>query len=150
MIALRFMKFLLVLHKEKFDQTVLARLHLPDKKINFDNWEEFVDSVKNPAEKVEIAICGKYTEHMDAYKSIMESFIHAGAENKCKVNVRAISAESLETEPPEKLFNGVSGILVPGGFGERGIEGKIKAVQYARENRYSVFRNLSWNAMCSN
>ena len=124
----------LVLHKEKFDQTVLARLHLPDKKINLDSWVGFVESVKNPAEKVEIAICGKYIEHMDAYKSIMESFVHAGAENKCKVVVRAISAESLETESSEKLFNGVSGILVPGGFGERGIEGKIKAVQYAREN----------------
>ena len=91
-------------------------------------------ALKIQQKQVEIAICGKYTEHMDAYKSIMESFIHAGAENKCKVVVRAISAETLETESPEKLFNGVSGILVPGGFGERGIEGKIKAVQYAREN----------------
>ena len=124
----------LVLHKEKFDQTVLERLHLPDKKINLENWEEFVESVKNPTETVEIALCGKYTEHTDAYKSIRESFIHAGAENKCKVVVRAIRAESLETESPEKLFDGVSGILVPGGFGERGIEGKIKAIQYAREN----------------
>jgi CTP synthase len=124
----------LVLHKEKFDQIVLQRLHLPDKKINLDNWVEFVESVKNPTETIEIALCGKYTEHTDAYKSIRESFIHAGAENKCKVIVRAISAETLETEPPEKLFDGVSGILVPGGFGERGIEGKIKAVQYAREN----------------
>jgi CTP synthase len=124
----------LVLFKEKFDLTVLERLHLPDKKINIDNWEKFVESVKNPEEKVEIALCGKYIEHMDAYKSIMESFIHAGAENKCKVVVRPISAETLETESVEKLLDGVSGILVPGGFGERGIEGKIKAVQYAREN----------------
>lgn len=124
----------LVLHKEKFDQTVIERLHLPDKKINIDNWEQFVESVKNPKEKVEIALCGKYVEHMDAYKSIMESFVHAGAENDCKVVVRPISAELLETESAEKLFAGVSGILVPGGFGERGIEGKIKAVQYAREN----------------
>ncbi|MBK7629576.1 MAG: CTP synthase [Ignavibacteriales bacterium] len=124
----------LVLHKEKFDQTVLERLHLPDRKNNLDNWEQFVASVKNPIEKVEIAVCGKYIEHMDAYKSIMESFIHAGAENKCKVVVRPISAEALETESVEKLLDGVSGILVPGGFGERGIEGKIKAVQYAREN----------------
>ena len=123
----------LVLFKEKFDQIVMERLHLPDKKINLDNWEQFVESVKNPTEKVEIALCGKYTEHMDAYKSIIESFVHAGAENKCKVIVRPISAESLETESAEKLFNSVSGILVPGGFGERGIEGKIKAVQYARE-----------------
>lgn len=79
-------------------------------------------------------MCGKYVEHMDAYKSIMESFVHAGAENNCKVIVRPISAELLETESAGKLFDGVSGILVPGGFGERGIEGKIKAVQYAREN----------------
>ncbi len=124
----------LILYKEKFDQIVLERLHLPDKKINLDNWESFVESVKNPSTTVEIALCGKYTEHMDAYKSIMESFVHAGAENDCKVKVRPISAESLEDETPEKLFNGVDGILVPGGFGERGIEGKIKAVQYAREN----------------
>jgi CTP synthase len=124
----------LVLYKEKFDQIVMERLHLPDKKINLDVWENFVGRVKNPPEKVEIALCGKYTEHMDAYKSIMESFVHAGAENNCKVVVRPISAESLETESPEKLFAGVDGILVPGGFGERGIEGKIRAVQYAREN----------------
>ncbi|HMN48765.1 MAG TPA: CTP synthase [Ignavibacteriaceae bacterium] len=124
----------LVLYKEKFDQIVMERLHLPDKKINLENWESFVGRVKNPSEKVEIALCGKYTEHMDAYKSIMESFVHAGAENNCKVVVRPISAESLETESPEKLFAGIDGILVPGGFGERGIEGKIRAVQYAREN----------------
>lgn len=124
----------LVLHKEKFDQIVLERLHLPDKKINLEVWEDFVSKIKNPAQTVEIALCGKYTEHMDAYKSIMESFVHAGAENDCKVVVRPIGAESLETETPDKLFADVDGILVPGGFGERGIEGKIRAVQYAREN----------------
>lgn len=124
----------LVLYKEKFDQIVLERLHLPDKKINLDVWEEFVTKVKNPAQTVEIALCGKYTEHMDAYKSIVESFVHAGAENDCKVVVKPIGAESLEKETPEKLFAGIDGILVPGGFGERGIEGKIRAVQYAREN----------------
>lgn len=124
----------LVLYKEKFDQIVMERLHLTDKKINLESWENFVGRVKNPSEKVEIALCGKYTEHMDAYKSIIESFVHAGAENNCKVTVRPISAESLELETPEKLFAGIDGILVPGGFGERGIEGKIRAVQYAREN----------------
>jgi CTP synthase len=123
----------LVLHKEKLDQIVLERLHLNDKKINIENWEKFVESVKNPSKKVEIALCGKYTEHLDAYKSILESFVHAGAENDCKVSVRTVSAELLETESAEKLFADIDGILVPGGFGERGIEGKIKAVQYARE-----------------
>jgi CTP synthase len=129
----------LVLYKERFDQIVMNRLHLPDRKIKLDDWENFVDSIKNPEEKVEIALCGKYTEHLDAYKSIMESFVHAGAENNCKVVVRPISAEQVETEDPEKLFEGVSGILVPGGFGERGIEGKIRAVQYARENKIPFF-----------
>jgi CTP synthase len=124
----------LVLFKEKMDQIVIERLHLPDKKINIENWEKFVESVKNPSKRVEIALCGKYTEHLDAYKSIMESFVHAGAENDCKVSVRTVSAELLEKESPEKLFANVDGILVPGGFGERGIEGKIRAVQYAREN----------------
>ncbi len=76
---------------------------------------------------------------MDAYKSIMESFVHAGAENDAKVIVRSVSAEQYEKDEPSKLLNGVSGILVPGGFGERGIEGKIAAVRYARENNIPFF-----------
>ncbi|MCZ7610970.1 MAG: CTP synthase [Ignavibacterium sp.] len=129
----------LVLYKEKLDQIVIERLHLPDRKINLDNWDQFVQKIKNPAQSVEIALCGKYTEHIDAYKSIMESFVHAGAENNCKVIVRPVSSEKLETDDIEKLFDGISGILVPGGFGERGIEGKIKAVKYARENDIPFF-----------
>ncbi|MCJ7554063.1 MAG: CTP synthase [Ignavibacteriaceae bacterium] len=124
----------LVLSKEKLDQIVLKNLHLPERKINLDEWENFVSKVKNPKNTVEIALCGKYVVHSDAYKSIMEAFIHAGAENDCKVKVRSISSEMVDNESPEKLFNGVSGILVPGGFGERGIEGMINAVRYAREN----------------
>jgi len=129
----------MVLHKEKFDTIVLQRLHLPEKKIKLDEWETFVQRVKSPERKVEIAICGKYVEHMDAYKSIMESFVHAGAENNAKVAVRFVSAEKLEVESPESLLKGVSGILVPGGFGERGIEGKINAIRYARENKVPFF-----------
>ncbi len=129
----------LVFYKEKMDQIVLKRLHLPDKKIKLDEWEEFVTNVKNPRKTVEIALCGKYVEHLDAYKSIMESFVHAGAENNAKVIVRSISAEKFDTEEPEKLLEGTSGILVPGGFGERGIEGKIKAIKYARENNIPFF-----------
>lgn len=129
----------LVFFKEKMDQIVLERLHLPDKKIKLDDWEEFVNNVKNPQKTVQIALCGKYVEHLDAYKSIMESFVHAGAENNAKVIVRSISAEKFDTEDPEKLLEGTSGILVPGGFGERGIEGKIKAIKYARENNIPFF-----------
>jgi CTP synthase len=124
----------LVLHKEKLDLIVLKRLHLPERKINLDNWINFVDGVKNPAKTVEIAVVGKYVHHMDAYKSIMEAFVHAGAENDARVIVRAVNAEDCNGNDLSKLFKGVSGILVPGGFGERGIEGKIDAVKYAREN----------------
>jgi CTP synthase len=129
----------LVLYKEKFDQIVLKTLGIGDKKIKIDEWELFVDKVKNPAKVVEIALCGKYTEHMDAYKSIIEAFIHAGAENDAKVKVKAISAEEMGKGDPEKLLKGCSGLLVPGGFGERGIEGKIKAIQYVRENNIPFF-----------
>ncbi|MGA7837113.1 MAG: CTP synthase [Ignavibacteriaceae bacterium] len=129
----------LVLFKEKLDQIVLKRLHLPDKKIKLEGWEKLVQEIKNPEKEVEIALCGKYVEHLDAYKSIMESFVHAGAENNAKVKVRAISVEQLEIDEPENYLKGVSGILVPGGFGERGIEGKIRAVQYARVNEVPFF-----------
>ncbi len=129
----------LVLFKEKLDLLVIKRLHLNDKKIKLDEWESFTAKVKNPLRTVEIAVCGKYIEHVDAYKSIWESFVHAGAENDAKVIVRAVNAEVCEMEDVSKILNGVSGILVPGGFGERGIEGKLKAVQYARKNNIPYF-----------
>ncbi|MCG6912670.1 CTP synthase [bacterium BMS3Abin03] len=124
----------LVFYKEKFDQIVLKRLHLADKKIKLDDWTAFVESVKNPAKEIEIGICGKYIHHLDAYKSILESFIHAGAENNAKVVVKPLNAEDFESGDVSKLMDGVQGLLVPGGFGERGIEGKIAAIKYAREN----------------
>ncbi len=124
----------LVLYKEKLDQIVVKRMHLTDRKAKLEDWDNLVASIKNPEKTVEIAVCGKYIEHMDAYKSIMESFVHAGAENSARVNVRAISAEDCENESCEKLLDGIDGLLVPGGFGERGIEGKINAIRYAREN----------------
>jgi CTP synthase len=129
----------LVLYKEKLDQIVLSRLRLSDKKIKLEDWDNLVERIKKPEKIVEIALCGKYTEHLDAYKSIMEAFIHAGAENNAKVIVKAISAEQVELEEPESFLKGMSGILVPGGFGERGIEGKIKAANYARVNNIPYF-----------
>ncbi len=129
----------IVLYKEKLDQIVMNKLHLHDRKIKLDDWENLVLKVKSPTRTVEIALVGKYVEHMDAYKSIMESFVHAGAENDAKVIVRSISAEQYEKEDAAKLLNGVNGVLVPGGFGERGIEGKIAAVRYARENNIPFF-----------
>lgn len=129
----------LVFNKEKLDQIVVEKLHIADRKIKLDDWEEFVSAIKSPARKVEIAVCGKYIEHSDAYKSIMEAFVHAGAENNCEVSVKPVSAEVLEEEPAEKVLGDVSGILIPGGFGERGIEGKINAIRYARENNIPFF-----------
>lgn len=124
----------LVLQKEKLDSLVVERLKLGEKKSKPIDWEGFVQKVKFPQKTVEIALCGKYIEHLDAYKSILESFVHAGAENNVKVKVRPIKAEDCEIEGYDKLLKGVSGILVPGGFGERGIEGKINAIKFAREN----------------
>jgi len=124
----------LVLFKEKFDTLVLNKLHLPERKIKLDEWEKMVDGIRNPTSVVEIGVVGKYTEHLDAYKSLIESFIHSGAENNARVKVRMVSAEDAEKGDIEKLLYGVSGILIPGGFGERGIEGKINSVKFAREN----------------
>ena len=84
-------------------------------------------------------MCGKYIKHLDAYKSIVESFVHAGAENVVKVVLRPVDAEECDNGNTPKLFEGISGILVPGGFGERGIEGKILATKYARENNIPFF-----------
>jgi len=124
----------LVLHKEKLDSLVANRLHLQERKIKLDEWENFIDGIKKPNREIEIAVCGKYITHMDAYKSIMEAFIHAGAENQVKVKIKPVNAEDCETDNFEDQLKGVSGVLVPGGFGERGIEGKIKAIRYTREN----------------
>ena len=129
----------LVLHKERLDSLVANRLHLPERKIKLDEWENFIEGIKKPSREVEIAVCGKYITHMDAYKSIMEAFIHAGAENQVKVKIKPVNAEDCETDNFEDLLKGVSGVLVPGGFGERGIEGKIKAIRYTRENGIPFF-----------
>ena len=129
----------LVLYKEKFDQIVAEKLNLPDKKIKLDEWENLINNIRNPQDTVEIALCGKYTEHLDAYKSIMESFIHAGAENNAKVKVRLVKAEELDEHSVDKLLQNIHGLLIPGGFGERGIEGKINAIRYARENKIPFF-----------
>ncbi len=129
----------LTLYKEKMDQIVMTRLRLKEKRIALDMWQAFVDKIKNPGKEVTIAICGKYIDYHDAYKSIIESFVHAGAENDARVRLKWVNAEDCETDSCERFFNDVAGILVPGGFGERGIEGKINAIRYARENKLPFF-----------
>lgn len=113
---------------------VLNALKLPRKKPDLKSLEKFVNRVKNPSKKTTIMVCGKYTQLHDAYKSITESFIHAGVENDCRVNIRWVEADDIRCENPEEYFKDVDGLLVPGGFGDRGIEGKISAVKIAREN----------------
>ena len=121
--------------KEGLDKVVLKKLELPDdKQPELIVWNKFLKKYKNPKHTVEIGLIGKYVELHDAYKSISEAFIHAGAENEVKVNINWIHSEDLTTlNVPRKLKN-LDGILVAPGFGERGIEGKIDAVRYAREN----------------
>ncbi|MFK5879575.1 MAG: CTP synthase [Flavobacteriaceae bacterium] len=122
--------------EEKLDEVVLKKMKLPvDGKPDLKEWNTFVNKHKNPKNTVEIGLIGKYVELHDAYKSIAESFIHAGATNEVKVNIRWIHSDKLTPENVPSKLKGLNGILVAPGFGDRGIEGKIDAVKYARENK---------------
>lgn len=130
----------LLMQKEKLDQRVLYTLDIyNDKDADMDAWKKFLGKLKNPIEQVTIGLIGKYVELKDAYKSIVESFIHAGAANECKVSIEWIHSESLTPENIAEKFSGLDGVLVAPGFGERGIEGKIAAVRYVRENNIPFF-----------
>lgn len=122
------------LHKDNIDRIIANVLHLDIKPPHLTDWEQFVNNVVSPAHHVKIAVVGKYIALQDAYKSIYESFTHAGATHNTRVEIVRIDAEELEALDPTTELAGVDGILVPGGFGERGIEGKIMAIKYAREN----------------
>jgi CTP synthase len=125
--------------KEGLDKIVINKLNLKCGKADLRQWSRMVHRVKNPEGHVTIGVVGKYTDLKDAYKSIHESFVHAGAENNVAVELRWIRAEELTSSNIAEQLEGVSGILVPGGFGERGVEGKIRAVQYVRENKIPFF-----------
>lgn len=129
----------LVLSKEKLDVLVLEKLHLKEGKLKLDKWVNFIEKIRKPSDNVTIGICGKYIELKDAYKSISETFVHAGAHNDLKVDIKWLNAEDFEINDPKELLKDIHGLLVPGGFGERGIEGKIKAIQYVRENKIPFF-----------
>ena len=125
----------LKMHEQHLDEVVLDKLNLPaDKEPDMAAWSAFVEKVKHPSKKIEIALVGKYTELPDAYKSICESFIHAGAVNDCKVKLRYVNSEKITRENVAAQLGKMTGILVAPGFGNRGIEGKIEAVRFAREN----------------
>jgi CTP synthase len=130
----------ILMSKEKLAERALQKLKLksgtePDLK----DWKDFLGRHKNPTSEVNVALVGKYVELPDAYMSIAESFVHAGAENECRVKINYIHAESITKKKCKHLFKDLDGILVAPGFGERGINGKIEAVRYARENRIPFF-----------
>ncbi len=125
----------ILMQEEGLDTVALKKLALPENPSpDLTQWNEFLDRHKNPKGEVTIGLIGKYVELQDSYKSILESFIHAGAINEVRVNVRSLHSEYFTPNNFEQKMKGLDGVLVAPGFGERGIEGKIKAVQFAREN----------------
>jgi CTP synthase len=130
----------LMMRKEKLDERVLSKLRLGSKEeVNIESWKEFLGRHKNPTDDVEVGLVGKYVELPDAYKSISESFVHAGAENECKVRLRYISSDTISAENVGKILGNLDGILVAPGFGERGMAGKIEAARFAREQKIPFF-----------
>ena len=127
------------LAEDNLDQIVVNKLRLNAGRLHIDDWQELMRRARNPENEVTIAVVGKYIEHRDAYKSIYEALDHAGFAHGARVLIKRIEAEELEKTDPDRVLRGVDGILVPGGFGMRGIEGKIRAAGYARENGVPYF-----------
>jgi CTP synthase len=130
----------ILMRKEKLDERVLSKLKVQSKEEpNLDQWKSFLGKLKNPVNEVHVGLVGKYVSLPDAYKSIAEAFVHAGTRNDCKVKVKWISSEDITKDSVETVLRGLDGILVAPGFGERGLEGKIEAIKYVRENKIPFF-----------
>ena len=129
----------MVLREQKLDSQILSHLQLPEGSGDLAEWKEMVDTVCNLTKTTEVTVVGKYIELTDAYKSIYEALTHAGIAYNVDVKFRKVSSEAVEEEGVEALLGGSQAILVPGGFGDRGIEGKISAIRYARENSIPFF-----------
>jgi CTP synthase len=121
------------------DELIVKKLHLSASTLDLDDWRDLLHRLRNPKHEISIAVVGKYAEHFDAYKSIYESLDHAGIVNAAQVRIGKIRSEEIEREGPERILSGYDGMLVPGGFGERGIEGKIEAIRFARERGIPFF-----------
>ncbi len=134
----------LILKAEGLDQIVAKKLGVDGMKSDLSQWEQMVEKIKNPTKEVNVALVGKYVELHDAYLSVAEALCHGGIDNDAKVNIKWVHSEKLEEEDQDltKVFDGIDGIIVPGGFGQRGIEGMIKAIKYARENKIPFFGML--------
>jgi CTP synthase len=125
----------LLMMKEQLDKVVMNKLKLPSKhEPDMQAWKDFLGKLKNPVREIKVGLIGKYIELKDAYKSIVESFIHAGVANECKVELVWIHSEKIDNDNVKQQLKGLNAILVAPGFGERGFEGKITAIKYAREN----------------
>lgn len=129
----------MALHKENLDELVCQRLNLKYKKANLKDWNKIVSVQKNAKKKVKIAIVGKYVDLKESYKSLHEALVHAGIANKAKLDIVYIDSENITPGKIKSQLSKVDGILVPGGFGSRGVEGKIAAIQYAREQKIPFF-----------
>ncbi len=128
------------MREEKLDEIVLRKIGLDLKgEPQLDDWNDFLDKLNKPTHEIEIGLVGKYVELQDAYKSIVEAIVHAGAMNSCKVRVRLIHSEKITEENVEKKLEGLKGIIVAPGFGHRGIEGKVIATRYVREHNIPFF-----------
>jgi CTP synthase len=129
----------LVLEAEGLDRIILERLHLPQTAARMDAWRDLVDRIKNPVDEVTIHVVGKYVGYEDSYKSLNEALYHGGFKHRLKVNIRWVEAEALEQPGGDQLLDGADGILVPGGFGDRGTRGMMRAAQLARERKIPYF-----------
>ncbi len=129
----------LMFHEGGLDDIIVELLNLHCRPPDLKQWEQFVHKIKNPASEVTIAVCGKYVGLHDSYKSIVEAFIHAGVANNARVNLKWVDSELLEKQKVAEVLSDISGLLIPGGFGGRGIEGKIRAVHFARESNIPFF-----------
>ena len=126
--------------KEKLDERVMSKLKLSSKEnTDLENWKGFLGKLKNPTQEVTIGLIGKYVSLPDAYKSIIEAFTHAGASIECQVNLKLMSSEEINSDNFQQKLEDLDGILVAPGFGERGFEGKIETVKFARENKIPFF-----------
>ena len=133
----------LLMQNEKLDQVVLNKLNISKvKKSDLSDWKSFVNKIKNPKTKLKNGLIGKYVELQDSYKSILESFVHAGAENESKIDVVPVHSEDINEKTVKNKLSSLNGLLVAPGFGERGIEGKIQSIRFAREN------NLPFLGIC--
>ena len=129
----------IVFAEEGLDQKIIDSLKMWTKKADLTVWKDLVQKIKNPSTETTIAVVGKYMDLADSYKSLHASLLHAGIANDSRVNIRSVDSEEIEKTGIGKHLEGVNGILVPGGFGSRGIEGKIQVIKYARENKIPFF-----------